>query len=295
MQVLIEWTTGQVQERAMAILPGGRGELIDNTVVSRGTATARAPTDKRTEGRNWRNRGRALYLVDVATGQLVMKFDQRHFPAPITGSIGIDTHRPLGQSAYFTDEDGVLWHLALDGSRPNEWHVEPIWDVFHGTGAGSGPLDGRPSSYAPLVTRDTTGSNVILLATGDIDSLADATRHRVVSLREQRTLATDFVATSVKSIAGLPDRENWEIMLASGESVTGPLTLLDGVVYFASFVGSGNTGDACALGSSYLWGVDFVALDTANAPLPVGKMIINDTSPPELGRSRLVENNSGYG
>ncbi len=290
-QVVVEWTNGVIQERAMAILPGGRGVATNSTSCSRlgGKAKAAAPSDARNVGRCWNNRGRVLYVVDVATGKLVQKFDQRQFPAPLTGSIGIDENRPLAQSAYFTDEDGVLWHLALDGAQANRWHVEPIWDVFHGSTYNAG----RPSSYAPLVTRDKTGSNVILLGTGDIDSLTDAVPHRVVSLREQRVNTSGYVATSIASVVSGAGTQNWEIVLDPYESVTGPLTLLDGVVYFASFQGTG-AGDACDIGSSTLWGVDFIERDAASTAfplLPVGKLVVED-DPITFGREKPAENNA---
>ena len=239
-QVAIEWTTGVVQERAMAILPGGVGELADSSAWNR--LPARFPSDARAQGRHWKYRGRTLYVVDVATGQLVLKFDQRHFSAPLTGSIAIDESRPIAQYAYFTDEDGVLWHLSFEGTRASDWRVEPMWDVFHGSTYNGG----RPSTYAPIISTDATRANVILLGTGNIDDPADPTAHRVVSVREVRTLTSGVASTSIKRNVTTGDGQaNWEIVLSPRESVTGPLTLVNGTAYFATFLSAAGGGDAC--------------------------------------------------
>jgi len=270
-QLSFEWTPGNVQQRAVAILPGGRGEENPSgptACFARGPATAYEPNDARTQGRCWKNRGRVLFVVDVATGLVIQKFDQRHFPAPLTGSLGVEDGTESIQSAFFTDEDGVLWHLALDGVKADQWHVEPIWDVFHGMPANAG----RPSLYPPVVTRDDYKNTVVILGTGDIDNVIDtAATHRVVSLTQAKTYVSGGTSTStVRNLTGSKSY-NWEMTLNPRESITGPLTLVEGSVYFASLE-TAVSGNQCSIGTSYLYGVDYNTPDPNAAPLPLPRL-----------------------
>jgi type IV pilus assembly protein PilY1 len=288
-QVLVKWGTGPIEERAVAILPGGAG--VENasgptTCFDRGQGKAKAPDDARSQGRCWRNRGRALYVVDVATGNVLQEFNQNHFPAPITGSVTVDGRElGLSSSAYFSDEDGVVWHLDLRSTDPTKWRVTSVFDLFH----GGSRTDGRPAKSAPVLTTDFARNNVLLLATGDVDNLTDAAKHRVYSLTERRTYTTG--PDSTVSLA-LDFVANWEIALQSGEAVTGPVTLLDEVVYFSTFTGAGATGDACALGSSSLWGVHYLYPDPDALPLPMGMLEDVSSGTPTVVRSMVAEQNS---
>lgn len=287
-QLAFEWTPGNVQQRAVAILPGGRGEENPSgpaTCFQRGPAKPYGPSDARSTGRCWKNRGRVLFVVDIATGLVIQKFDQRHFPAPLTGSIGMEGSRDFGQSAFFTDEDGILWHLALDGVKADQWHVEPIWDVFHGMASNAG----RPSLYAPIVTRDTYKNPVIILGTGDIDNVIDTNaKHRVVSLSQARTFNGDgTVSTVVKNLQG-NNTFNWEMTLNPRESVTGPLTLVEGTVYFASLETAVST-NQCSLGTSYLYGVDYLSRDPNASPLPLPRLYNPNTNANELREAQATD------
>jgi len=295
-QISVAWN-GTVQERAVAILPGGEGvpttSGVCDAVTGSGyprtaTTAAIAPSDARGVGNCFTNQGRSLFIVDIATGTVIQEFSRHHFPAPISGGIGIDDTRPLSQSAYFSDEDGVLWHLGLDSTDPADWRVTPIWDVFH----GKGWKDGRPSLYAPIVSRDRSGNDVVLLGTGDVDNLNDSAEHRVVSLTVRRSLSTVGSVTassiSLQNADGDVGEANWEITLEPGESVTGPLALLDSVVYFATFTAAAS-GSACDLGTSAVWGADYLQ-HAEGSTLPEGRM---DTDDSEAGVSLALKKADG--
>ncbi len=297
-QASFKWSSGPVEERAIAILPGGLGEETTSTAGCArgpgGRSKATAPTTARDNGRCWKARGRTLYVVDVATGLLIQKFDHRHFPAPLSGSVAIDESRPVTRAGYFTDADGVLWRLSLESTKVDEWRVQPIWDVFH-DGAVPDPQlwqKGRPSNYAPTITRDSAGSTVIIVGTGDIDNLTDPAAHRVVSLTEQRTVAGEVVTIGIGKTDQPVDakKANWEIQLDARESVTGPLALLEGVVYFSTFTAT-ISDDACELGSSKLWGAAYVKT-ASGGTLPEGRLVISDGPPPVFGLNVATENNA---
>ncbi len=267
------------QIRAVAILPGGDGVAGSDTsgtgcavnVDSRG----KAPVDARDNVRCWNARGRSLYVVDVATGELVQEFDARHFPSPLTGAVAVDGQDlALSRAAYFTDADGVLWRLSMINKDPSKWRVVPLWDLYGGEArnfsgtAATVPTptykSGRVAPYPPLLARDpSTGNLTIVFGTGDVDNLVDNVPHRVASLTEVRSYASDgeLAAASSTTI-----KKNWILQLDTGESVTGPLVMLDDAVYFATFKGPAGGSDACEIGTSRQVGADVRATQTNGLP-----------------------------
>ncbi len=276
-QVRILWDGSDPQanarERAIAILPGGLGvassdpTCTSTTLVADKTLAKFPENEARTKVRCWAQRGRGLYVVDVATGQLIQEFDHQHFPSPLTGSVAVDGEgMDVSRAAYFTDEDGVLWRLSMLDPNPSNWLVEPLWDLFHADRSSPKAFKkGRPSIHPPLLSRDKSGNYVILVGTGDVDNLVevrdstDPFRHRLVSLTEERTVTNHVFTGTVDA--------NWDWKLEEGESVTGGLSLFNGVLYFGSFVSDG-TG-ACGFGSSRMWGVHYTDSDTDGGPKPM--------------------------
>ena len=275
-QAVVNWN-GEVQTRAVAILPGGDGILASASacnVNTFGRGAVPNPSTARTQVRCWQRRGRALYVVDVATGTVLQEFDGRHFPSPMNGGVAVDGEG-LAQTraAYMGDQDGVLWRLSMRNPDPTKWVVAPIWDMFAGTATNfSGTAvsaatpawqAGRSPMYPPLLARDAlTGTLNIVAGTGDVDNLSDSAPNRVVSLKETRVI--NGVELGAGTIAA-----NWNLQLDAGEAVTGPIVMLDGSVYFASFTGpAGGSGDVCLLGTSRLVGGDIRKVDTSGLPLP---------------------------
>lgn len=276
--VKIKWGGTETHVRAVAILPGGEGESIPTTtgcdvnVNNRGKAPNTGARDK---VRCWGLRGRSLYVVDIATGQLIQEFDARHFPSPMNGSVALDSDaEPLAQTrgAYLTDADGVLWRLWMNNPDPTKWKVMPIWDIFGGQaakvptsepsavdGASSEDVDvpsptysaGHTSQNPPLLNRDKQGNLTIVVGTGDVDGLIDTIPHRVISLQETRALDSEGNLTSSTKLVA-----NWKLQLQNGEGVTGPLSVFDDALYFASFKGPPpDATNMCALGTTRIFGV----------------------------------------
>lgn len=312
-QALIKWSNGSgegddgVVERAIAILPGGAGSedpsgSPNGCALVPGVTQAAFPKESgavRSKVRCWKETGRSLYVVDIATGELLQAFDHHHFPSPLTGAVAVDgAGLDVSKAAYFTDQDGVLWRLSMVDPDPSHWKVAPLFDLFHADKSANAFKNGRPSSYPPLLSRDVQGNNVILVGTGDVDNLLDTTSHRVVSLRERRVVEA---ATLGLNFGG--DEEeldvNWEQVLEPGESVTGPLSLFDSVVYFGTFVSP--QGDKCDIGQSRLWGLHYLEADTPQAdeegeetPAPTGTltprpMLVKDPSDEEPEYVAYVE------
>jgi type IV pilus assembly protein PilY1 len=269
-QVNINWPGLGEMVRAVAILPGGEGVECSGSVSPvAGETRAEYPLGNSRDVRCWNRRGRALYVVDVATGQLIQEFGFEHFPSPMTGSVSVDsTGLAAAGAAYSFDEDGVLWRLSMISTDPHNWKVVPIYDMFAdpprpSTDVPDYRLGHRPR-FPPTLTRNRYGNLVILAGSGNVDSPFEDARHRIISLTEHRRALQDGEINSTIDL-------NWRVDLQPWESVTGPLTLFQDAVYFATFRAASNS-NQCALGSSYRWGAHAYDPVDANAippaPLP---------------------------
>lgn len=265
---------GVVHDRGVAILPGG----FDVWDPAHGTA-ARAigvMPDRGVAGRgvrrNWTAdgdaRGQTLLVVDILTGHVIRRFEPGVGPneisAPLVGAVAAFPHGVglRASRAYTTDADGVLWRVDLSDTDPDDWRIEPIYDMSHSLGA----TEGQAAYEAPILSTSDDGDLIIIHATGDIDHLEDTTaQNRVVSLTE--TVNYD-PATGVELSVAL--RVNWEVDLDPGEQVTGPLSVFNERVYWGSFHSENDDVNSCNYGSSRLWGVHYLEEDPPNSldPLP---------------------------
>jgi type IV pilus assembly protein PilY1 len=257
-QVNINWPGIGEMVRAVAILPGGEGVASSSCTTGDrfspevGKTRAQYPLSNDRDVRCWTRRGRGLYVVDVATGQLIQQFGFEHFPSPLTGSVAVDNPGVATSSAaYVFDHDGVLWRLSMVSTDPGNWKVAPIYDMFMDPPAPKFSMPtyqvGRHPVFAPTLTRDQAGNLVIVAATGDVDSPFDNATNRVISLTEKRRALEDGEIAAEISL-------NWRIDLNPWEAVTGPLTLFQDTIYFASSEFKDST-DMCAVGEAKKWGV----------------------------------------
>ncbi len=259
-QVLVN-IGGTLQERAIALLPGGSGEIDEDARRTTGPVGCPArgigqppvtsgTTNARSRQRCWSNTGRVLTWIDVVTGEIIREFDERTFNAPLTGGVALAPGE-IGQTAeraFLTDADGVMWAVDFSSRRSSDWTVRPFHDIFWDDDA----TVGQPAYAPPLITSDTEGQFVVLQATGDIDRLDATSANRVVSLTERVTTGAGGRRTFTTEL-------NWEIRLHDGEQVTGPLELFEGNAYFASFESNADPAAACDLGVSRIWAVDYRA------------------------------------
>jgi type IV pilus assembly protein PilY1 len=273
-QVLVNWR-GELQQRAVAILPGGAGVAAASCPstgqpVYQDRTRAYFPAGNNRNVRCWQRRGRSLYVVDIATGQLIQSFGPEHFPSPLTGSVAVDTPGVgTSSAAYFFDHDGILWRLSMTRDDPSLWRAAPLYDMFNNPTIVTPPAPqqplatwqaGRVPQYAPVLTRDGTGNLVILAGTGEVDNPLDTAIQRVVSLTELRTLDT-----SDGQIEGTI-RLNWQLDLGTNESVTGPLNVFEKTAYFATFTSMAGA-NQCALGESRIYGLAaYDAVDPGATP-----------------------------
>jgi type IV pilus assembly protein PilY1 len=285
-QVLVETSAGAVEERAVAVLPGGLGaesaaRRADNATgcPSGGTNLAARPpattngVSARSVRRCWPSGtyvsaaaprvGQSLTFLDFATGRVIRRFDETLFEAPVSGGVSLfpGDVGTVATRAYVTDQDGVIWRVDLSNKSTSAWTAQAMYDMFSGGTANSS----QPAFEAPIVSTDLDGNPVVIQATGDVDALDSLAANRVASITE--TATCDGMGCTFANTL------NWEAQLAAGEQVTGPLQLFDGKVYFATFTSQATPTNACDYGASRLWGVEYmksttVATQTTPYPAP---------------------------
>jgi hypothetical protein len=304
-QAYYQWPQGQpATVRAMAILPGGKGDKGSGPGCNGATApsmkvpsspgtsftsyldpdnTTASPIHHRSDVQCWKQKGRALYFVDVETGQLIKKiFDNDTsltngtiFPSPLTGSPTAyqDAVSTVATEAFVMDADGVLWRIDLTDTDPHPaatdgllgWTVRPFHDLFWDR---SDPTDDETSYERPILSLDDKRRLVIITGTGDSDNFDKPTvKNKVVSLTELTTSTTpsgpaDYVAAI-----------NWELVprtdngFAVSELVTGQMSLFQSQLYIASFISIADPSQPCSYGRGRLWSFDYTKRDpTDNNP-----------------------------
>lgn len=269
---------GGVQQRGVAILPGGMGTIDAPASSAAGAAgcpvgsssvptSPPAGTGARTAHRCWSgNVGRSLYVVDLATGVIIRSFHAADgIGSPITGGVSVYTGDvgTIATRAYVTDDDGLLWRLDMANPNPALWTFLPIHDLYW----NDGPTHGHTSTEPPVITTDANDDVVVIVGTGDLDDLEGNERYHVVSMTDaiRRTPTVTTYTTTI----------NWDLRLQDGEQVTGPLELFDSRVYFGTFLASAGT-DACQYGGSRLWGLHYL---TTVSTAPTGYSAVGSRFP----------------
>jgi type IV pilus assembly protein PilY1 len=295
------------QSHGVIIVPGGQGvggagacTIASGPALPEDMETAtNTNITPRPDRRCWRGtasvppatqHGRVLYFVDMITGSVIHEIGEDVFPAPLNGAVSVfrgDTGT-VGSVAYTVDADGVLWRIDMSSLDPEDWEAEALHDLYYGEAFDAA----EPTYYPPALTINPAGEVVILVGTGNIDVLDDATAvNRVVSITEKLTFDGDGF------VLDLEGRLNWEIALELGEQMTGPIELFGGQVFFGSFkAGGGTLVDACPFGGSRIFGVwylddpaspgDLIPLlvDALLNPTPV----LDSSNIPELENALLV-------
>jgi type IV pilus assembly protein PilY1 len=302
--------TNTFKNGAVAILPGGVGDLgvvtgdctngVSHPAMRDSGSTAFktfAPQDgaatatlsHRSDVRCWKDIGRALYFVDVETGQLIKKIhtdsaNKLIFPSPLVstpavfeGDIGT-----LASRAFLTDADGVVWRIDMSAADPNPtdpmagWTARPFHDIFWDRAPDQGELTYEP----PMLSVDPEGRLVVIVGTGDNNNFVKPTvNNRVVSL-------TEVLATSVVNPSQATDYKaslNWELRvkptngLVASELVTGSMGLFNGSLFFGTFIAITGS-NACDMGKGRIHAVNYVLHDSADT---------NATSPQTYGPLRI--------
>ncbi len=226
--------------------------------------------------------GRSVTIVRLDTGEVL-----RHFGRKTGGGIGGQLDVPLRMAAVTTDSpfdspvigtpavypsiigavaqkifvgdaDGTVWRIDVSSSSPAAWTVNLFQDLVN-TAAVSpspGPQESQPISTPPILSLDASGSIVLNVATGDQENIVvkPGEKNYVYSVQEGRPSATSPARATVLWYLPLP-----LLPTDAGERVTGPMTVFDRTLYFATYTPSVPTSStACDQGGkSTLWGMDY--------------------------------------
>ena len=119
-------------------------------------------------------------------------------------------------------------------------------------GGGRAYDAGQPAYHPPVLSTLPSGEVVVIQGTGQIDVFDDpGVQNRIVSLLETISVEDNRRADDVSS------QLNWEVDLGLGEQVTGRPTIFNSRAYWGTFTSSTSVEDACQLGFSRLFGVDY--------------------------------------
>lgn len=270
---------GDVKEVAVAILPGGAGDIVSNTcadVPRQDTNFAHIDSSfpPRSAVNCWTNgEARSLTIVRLDNGEVIRSFrgDLADGPASINSLVtvvpfdapivGTPVPYPfntgqVSNRTYIGDADGTLWRVDLSSPDPTQWQVDIAFDAYVNTTDAA--KDGQPIATTPTLSVDEQGNAVILFSTGDQESFdSTSVKGRVYSLTELPVPAggRDFSIDV-----------NWVLSdtngdFQPGEKVTGPITLFDGAAYFSTFTPPPPT-ESCDVGTGRIWGVDYRVPDT---------------------------------
>jgi type IV pilus assembly protein PilY1 len=289
---------GGAREIGVAILPGGVGSAPTTpTACQRWVkSTDSAPLagyKARTSVRCWGTGktlaytdlvpGRTVTVVRADTGEILRVFarqsDMSLYASDTVSAAGRFTDVPLdspmtgtplvypndvGTDAtkfFIGDADGTMWRFDLSNKDPSKWTGELYLDLYNQDVDTSATAwsDGQGFDVTPVLSLDPAGNVVINAATGSIQQFDTTGVEYVYSVTEK-------VAAGVTP--KLRAYVNWWMQPATitsspGERVSGPMTVFNGTLYFATFATAPSGTQACVNGAARLWGRDFVTPDDA--------------------------------
>jgi type IV pilus assembly protein PilY1 len=277
---------GNPRQIGVAILPGGidgppvKGGSCPRAIGATFTPSAydfSAPGyGRRTTVRQWGATcaapvpGRGVTIVRLDTGEILRHFGRaaQDVPKKILGKttdspfdspiIGVPSIYPnaIGattQKIFVGDADGSIWRIDVSSPDPTQWKVSLFQDLINlGLPSPASTFaESQPIALPMVLSQDPTGNLVVNVATGDQENLVvSSEKNYVYSIQEARP-----------TVVGTPGQAviNWYKAFSNAERVTGPMTLFDRTLYFASYKPAYPVAGQCGQGgTASLWGTDFV-------------------------------------
>jgi type IV pilus assembly protein PilY1 len=220
--------------------------------------------------------GRSLSIVRLDTGEVMRvfmpssdysgythdtiaaasRYINTPLDSPMTGTpvvypsdVGTDATR-----AFVTDADGTLWRFDLSNSNPSQWFGQVYLDLYNTTvdTSSTAATDGQPVQVPLVTSLDQSGNVVINLATGTQSTFTTTGTYYVYSMTE----------TVAGSPAAMHASVNWwlnpaTVTGATGERVSGPMTVFNGTLYFATYAAAPASSQSCTSGHGRVWGLDY--------------------------------------
>jgi type IV pilus assembly protein PilY1 len=235
--------------------------------------------------------GRGVTIVRLDTGEILRHFGRttQDVPLRIAGKttdspfdspvIGTPIVYPnligaTAQKIFVGDADGTVWRIDVSSPDPAKWKVSLFQDLISLDlpSPAPGAAESQPVNIPMVLSLDPTGGLVLNAATGDQENLVVTTeKNYIYSIQEQRPTAS-----------GTPGyaKVRWYRALDSAQRVTGPMTVFDRTLYFATYKPAIPAAGTCTDGGTpTLWGMDFfnadpLGADKGGAPrwCPLGKV-----------------------
>jgi type IV pilus assembly protein PilY1 len=307
-------TSGSSCER-WADLPQNAGKYTDSAPIGAYTA--------RTAVRCWGSPavpttaipGRDLVIARIDTGEILRVFTRLQevknvyagdtlltasritdvpFDSPIVGTpivypadVGADTTK-----IFVGDADGTLWRIDVSDPTPANWTGGLYLDLYNQTADTNTTAwaDGQPFGVNPTLSVNASGQLVMDAATTTTDQFDTTGVYFIYSITEavQGTL-TPALRAQVNWYLGSPLNPSSSTTASAsglypGERVSGPMTVFNGELFFATYVaGQQATSVAtCSQGYARIWGMDYQtpwSTEPTNPPAYGGNPLLNDLPP----------------
>jgi type IV pilus assembly protein PilY1 len=220
--------------------------------------------------------GRNVTIVRADTGEIIRVFGRPQdvptrlrtgtpsvftaspFDSPIVGTPAVypTSVGSVATKIFVADADGTVWRIDVSSTDPANWKVTLFQDLISKDLPGTPPpgtaANSQPIQVPLSLTQDPLGGIVVAAATGDQENItaSSTTTNYVMSIQEQRAIDPTTPGRALVK---------WVLPLTAAERVTGPMTVFDRTMYFATFKpivpisGSCNTS-----GGALLWGMDYL-------------------------------------
>jgi type IV pilus assembly protein PilY1 len=211
---------------------------------------------------------------DVPSTLLPAKFIAAPFDSPMTGTpiVYPSDVGAIAQQVFIGDADGTLWRLDLTEPNPANWRAalfsdgyNSVTDIYNLSDTNHLAYDSESISINPLTTLDQQGNLTVQFATGDQATYTAS--YTIPGQPTQVRTEVNFVysvkvagSTNPSAPGAIQAAVNWFLPMINGERVTGPMTVFNNILYFASFLPPNATSPSspvCTGGTPMLWGLDF--------------------------------------
>jgi type IV pilus assembly protein PilY1 len=236
--------------------------------------------------------GRSLSIVRIDTGEILRVFARAadfnssdflltnnvvkdtQLDSPMTGT-AVVYPVDVGASAtkiFAGDSDGTVWRFDVSNPDPTKWFGDMFLDLYNPTAdatRGATPpgnfADGQPFDVPMVTSLDTSGNLVLNIASGTTTQNFDTTGLQYLYSVSEKPGGSPFKLrasvnwywmpqTPAPSSSFVPTPPS---LLLPGERVSGPMTVFDGTLYFATYY-AGNPSTGCNPGRAKLWGFDYI-------------------------------------
>ena len=274
-------SSGPKCQRQSSVLTTTGAQPLDSNFAYRNYVRCWGPKQLLTDVVN----GRSLSIVRLDTGEILRVFT-RLSDVPTTDTLRnasptriIDTPLDspmtgtpivypaevgaIGTKVFVGDADGTLWRFDLSNKDPSQWVGEIFLDLYNNTVDPPNPdnwYDGQPFDVPPVLSVSSHGEVVLNVASGGVESFDANGNYFVYSITET-VQGTAGGANPPKLRAFV----NWwlgpnstPVALRQGERVSGPMTVFNRTLYFATYFAGDPKAISCNNGSARLWGFDYV-------------------------------------